>query len=412
MRIAYLSPSGRLGGAEVALLDILASIRKATPEWELILIVTEEGSVSARARALGVATKVLPFPVSLARIGDAGAGGPSGKGNSRLRVLSSVLWANADIRQYVERLRRALLEIDPQLIHSNGFKMHILGALAKPSHVPLVWHIHDYVSLRPLMARLIKRFRMRCSLALANSFSVKEDLERLCGRSLPVQTLHNGVDLEVFSPVGEQVDLDALSGFSPAREGTIKVAMLGTFARWKGHETFLRAFSLLPADPPVRGYIVGGALYQTEGSQYSMDELKTKARELGVSVRVGFTGFVEQPASALRAADIVVHASTQPEPFGLVIIEAMACGRAVIASEDGGARELFENGVDALGHTPGNAEQLAERILQLARDPNLRSRLGASARIAAEQRFNRNRLAAELIPIYQTAQQVSGLVTV
>ena len=86
----------------------------------------------------------------------------------------------------------------------------------------------------------------------------------------------------------------------------------------------------------------------------------------------------------------------------------MACGRAVIISDAGGAAELVERGVNALAHTPGDAEQLADCIARLASDPELRSRLGAAGRITAEQRFDRTRLAHELIPIYQT---VSGVVS-
>ena len=89
---------------------------------------------------------------------------------------------------------------------------------------------------------------------------------------------------------------------------------------------------------PVRAYIVGDAVYQTEGSQYSLDELRQRARSLGVADRVGFTGFVHTPEATFRALHIVVHASTEPEPFGLVIAEAMACGRARRSSATPAAR--------------------------------------------------------------------------
>ena len=123
---------------------------------------------------------------------------------------------------------------------------------------------------------------------------------------------------------------------------------------------------------------------------------------LGIGDRVGFTGFVAQPESALRALDVVVHASTSPEPFGLVIAEAMACERAVIVSVAGGAAEIVTVGVDALGHQPGDTEGLAARITELAIDPGLRSRLGRAARATAERCFDRARLAKELVPIYQS----------
>jgi glycosyltransferase involved in cell wall biosynthesis len=144
-------------------------------------------------------------------------------------------------------------------------------------------------------------------------------------------------------------------------------------------------------------------LYQTAASQYSLDDLRREAARRGLTDHVGFTGFMAEPATAMRALDIVVHASTAPEPFGLVIAEAMACGRAVIASDAGGARELFTAGVDAMVHTPGDKASLAARIYELACDPEARRRLGRAARLTAEQRFDRRRLAADLLPVYERA---------
>jgi len=410
LRVTYLNPSGRIGGAEAALLDILASLRKAEPEWKLDLLISEDGPLALKAKALGVSTCVLEFPASLARLGDSSVarlnnstrGKSPGNLTGRLSLLRQLLFTSPGVRAYVASLRKLLQQLNPDVIHSNGFKMHLLGALAKPKSTPLVWHVHDYVQARPFMARLMKRYHKRCRLALANSNSVALDLKAACGNSLPVQTLHNGIDTDVFSPAGDRLDLDSLSGLPGAAPDTIKLGMLATFARWKGHEVFLRALALLPPELDWRGYIVGDALYQTDGSQYSLAELRSVAGELGISDRVGFTGFVDQPAAAMRALDIVVHASTEPEPFGLVIVEAMACGRAVIASDAGGATELFETGVNALSHPPGDAAQLAERITQLAADSDLRKRLGAAGRADVTEHFNCTRLAKTLVPIYES----------
>lgn len=416
-----------MGGAEAALLDILASLREAEPDWKLDLIVSEDGPLVAKAKSLGATTRVLAFPSSLARLGDSAAGEPSGNRTSRLRLLRQMLFASNGVRAYVASLRRLLRQFAPDVIHTNGFKMHILGALAKPKEVPLIWHVHDYLQPRPFMARLMKLCRRRCKIALANSNSVALDIKAACGNSLPVQTIYNGIDTTIFSPRGDRVDLDLLSGLPPpdlVAPDVIRVGMVATLARWKGHEVFLRALALVPTEIPIRGYIVGDALYQTDGSQYSLAELKTMAGELGISDRVGFTGFVDQPAAAMRALDIVVHASTDPEPFGLVIVEGMACGRAVIVSEAGGAAELIqtksqtnpqannsqkniETEINALAHAPGDVAQLAQRIMQLATDPRLRARLGAAGRATAEQRFNRSRLSTELIPIYRSVAAIT-----
>ena len=104
----------------------------------------------------------------------------------------------------------------------------------------------------------------------------------------------------------------------------------------------------------------------------------------------------------MRALDIVVHASTDPEPFGLVIAEAMACRKPVVVSRAGGASELIEPGVNALAFTPGDAAELARCIEELAGDANLRERLGRAGRSMAEQRFHRRRMVSELTPIYES----------
>jgi len=146
--------------------------------------------------------------------------------------------------------------------------------------------------------------------------------------------------------------------------------------------------------------VIGEPLYTTAGSQYDLAELERLAVALGVRERVGFTGFL-RAAPAMRALDVVVHASTRPEPFGLVIAEAMACGRAVITSASGGSAELVSPDVDALTHTPGDAAGLSRQIARLAADPDLRRRLGDAARRAARSKFDPDRLARELAVVYE-----------
>jgi glycosyltransferase involved in cell wall biosynthesis len=115
---------------------------------------------------------------------------------------------------------------------------------------------------------------------------------------------------------------------------------------------------------------------------------------------VGFPGFVDDTPAAMCALDIVVHASTQPEPFGMAIVEAMACGRAVIASAAGGALEIFQNEENALSHRPGDADDLARQIDRLVKNEPLRHQLGQAARAAVERRFHRRRLGEELTDLY------------
>jgi glycosyltransferase involved in cell wall biosynthesis len=236
--------------------------------------------------------------------------------------------------------------------------------------------------------------------AIAISESVAADARAAFGGGCVVETIPNAVDLARFQPLGPKLDLDAVCART-RDENEIRVGLVATFARWKGHEAFLRAL----ASPELResnihAYVIGGPIYDTANSQHSAEELLALTRALGLEDRVSFTGFLTDSASAIRSLDVVVHASTRPEPFGLAIAEAMACGRAVVVSDAGGASELFHDGQDAIGTPPGDIRALSQAILGLARNPALRQSLGAAARVTAESSFNRDRLGPALSSFY------------
>lgn len=401
MKILYLSACSQLGGAERALLDMLASIRAANPEVSLHVVTTEAGPLVSACRALNVEATVVRLPKRVARLGDT----PE---ETRVSHLLKLFAAAPSIIAYLLRLRRVIRSFAPDVIHTNGFKMHVLGVFAKPRSAALVWHLHDFVSSRPVMTKFLPRLSRFCRVAVANSGAVAADVRAVFGERLPVETIHNAVDLQRFSTTGAAIDLDELSGMRPSVPDTIRIGLVATLARWKGHETFLRAMSLLPRDLPVRGYIVGDAIYQTDGSQHSLNELRALVNKLGVADRVGFTGFIDNTAAGMRALDVVVHASTEREPFGLVIAEAAASGKAIIASEKAGATELMRDRMDFVSHDAGDSLSLAVQITHLATDANLRNRLGARARATAERVFDRTRLSAELIAIYRSLRTATA----
>jgi glycosyltransferase involved in cell wall biosynthesis len=400
MRIQYLSASGELGGAEMCLLDMMASLKTAQPDWQIGLISGQDGPLMERARALGVPATVLPFPGTVARLGDskAGNGGPSSLLLAAKLAASSVAAAN-----YCRQLRQQIRGFNPDILHGNSLKMNVLGAWARDPGVPMVWHLHDYIGSRSFMSRAMRGSRRRCSAMLANSNSVRDDACAVFPGFTGIHTLYNAIDLAEFSPHGPAVDLDHLSHLEPAPPGTVRVGLIATMAWWKGHREFIQALALLGDRESVRGYIIGGPLYQSQGSQTDLDGLRALAAEC--KLRVGFPGFVADPASAMRALDIVVHASTRPEPFGRVIIEAMACGKPVITAGLGGAAELVTDRKNALVFRGGGPSDLVKQIHLLTHDQSLRQRLGAAGREAVMQNFDRKRLGPQLASIYQ---QIAG----
>jgi glycosyltransferase involved in cell wall biosynthesis len=409
LKIVFLSPAAQLGGAEAVLLEMLRALQETRPFWSLHVIAAEEGPLLAKILSMDVAAELLPFPQAIRAFGENRRQAPAGTGTagssniaSKARRIGSWCRAGLSVLLYRQKLRTRLRRLNPDIVHSNGMKMHLLGALAT-GPTPLVWHLHDYLSARPAMKPLLRRLANRCRLLIANSESVAADARRVLPTRLPIHTVYNSVDPDVFTPEGPVLDLDELAGLPPAAPGTVRVGLVATFAFWKGHEVFLRAAAACKPSPGIRFYVIGGPVYATGGSQYSLEQLRKIAEELGLGDRVGFTGFVEDVPAAMRALDIVVHASTNPEPFGLVIVQAMACERAVIVSAAAGALELVEPEGNAFVHTPGDVDGLADAISRLVADAKLRQQLGMMGRAAVQRDFTRARMAGALLPLFENA---------
>jgi len=398
VRFLYLNPIANIGGAERVLLTALAGIQSEFPQARIGLITFADGPLQVRARELGIDAEIVPLPDGLSNLGD-----------SQLRTSRALLALRGVLRLpafalFLCRLRVAIGRFNPDLVHSNGIKSHLFARYAVCGHIPVVWHLHDYFSLRPVARWLLRRACRHVRAAIAISKSVASDARGVLPE-MRIEVVPNAIDLSQFSPgAAEGAELDRRSGLPPCVTQIIRVGLVATYARWKGHVVVLDAAARLAAESPklpIRWYIVGGPIYHT-AAQFSERELQEGVQERGLADRIAFVPFSPDPAPIYRALDIVIHASTQPEPFGLTIAEAMACGRAVIVSAGGGATELFTDGVDAIGIEPGNAAQLAAAVRKLAEDPSLRARLGASARQTAEARFDANRYGERLGEVYRS----------
>jgi glycosyltransferase involved in cell wall biosynthesis len=403
VRVLFLNPGGSLGGAERCLLDLAASMaaHKGSGGITLGLVAGGDGPLATEAEALGMAVFRLPLSERLAAVGDSAL--VAGGANAMFAFTQRLARAGVDAPGYGYKLRKIIRTFAPSVVHSNGIKMHLLAAAVRGSE-PLVWHIRDFIGDRPLVSWATRVAAVRASGAIAISNAVADDVRRLMP-GLPVFVVHDAIDTDLFCPTGPVADLDSMGRAERSPPGTLRVGLVATYARWKGHEIFLKAvrrMKSMTGVPALRFYVVGGPIYETAASQYDEGELRSIVDQLGIADRVTFVPFQRQVERVYRALDIVVHASSRQEPFGRTIAEAMSTGRAVVVSRGAGAAEVFVNGVDAIETPARDPEALAEALHGLVLSADRREELGKAARVAAVERFSRARLAEQVFRIYSS----------
>lgn len=199
MKIVFVNPVGAVGGAERAMLTFMKALieRKQSPV-ELYLIVGTEGPLIEQAQQLGVEVTTLKLPEEFNELGDSVF-------KHRNRVVSILLLLSRSLKtlpsliNYGKEFKQTLKEIQPDLIHSNGIKTHLLTIFAKPQKVPLIWHIHDFYGSRPLMAKILEWSSVHAQCGIAISQAVAEDA-RITLPKLSTVVMYNAIDIDFFSP--------------------------------------------------------------------------------------------------------------------------------------------------------------------------------------------------------------------
>ncbi len=219
-----------------------------------------------------------------------------------------------------------------------------------------------------------------------------------------IVTIPRGADLAVFDPKitkGERIA--QLAGRWGLTDEARPIFLLpGRLTRWKGQEVFIDACALLrqKRGADFLGLMVGGA---PDGSSYP-DELEKRAVEKGCTDVIKIAGSCNDMPAAYRLAGCAISASTDPEAFGRVAVEAQAMGRPVIATDHGGARETVDDGITGALVEPGNAAKLADAMdAFLELDDTIRERIGKLSRLRIERHFSTARMQTETLDVYERA---------
>ncbi len=268
------------------------------------------------------------------------------------------------------------------VVHANTVVVPSPSIAALLTGRPHVWHVRELLGEFGALWRPYQRLVYYLSDAVvAISHCTRDQFDpSLRGK---VTVVYDGLAEE-----DSRVDAghrDQLRGLAP--EGSTLVGVVGRikFHR-KGQEVLVRAAGLLRKHhPDVRYFIVGSA---SPGNEDQVDRLKELMAEVGVEDIVTLVGERNDPASIFAALDIAVVPSVQPEPFGCVVMEAMAVGTPVIGSRCGGIAEQIIDGDSGLLFAPGDPAALAGSLDQMLRNPDLRRGMASNARQRVRTMFS------------------------
>jgi glycosyltransferase involved in cell wall biosynthesis len=360
-KVLFVDHAEAPGGAEQSLLMLIKFIDRE--KWTPILA-CPPGKVAQQAAGLEIDVE----PIQLRRL--------------RRSWRFPLDWIQG--ARQVAALARTL---DASLIHANTVRAAVVVSPATGiARLPMIWHMRDFwlSENRPrwiLPDRAGKKLLLRSSAAIiANSFAVASNLPE----SPKVNVVHNGVDTTNFDPL--------ISGGSFRKKYQIPenaplAGMVGRLRPWKGQQNFIRtAAKVHAALPDARFIIVGGSALNPQDDDYP-DRLKRLATELGLGDLVILTGHLDDIRPALAALDVFVHPG-DPEPFGLVNLEAMAMAKPIVAFGHGALPEIVVDLETGLLVVPGDTDSLAEATLRLLKDAALREQMGRLGRKRVIERFS------------------------
>jgi glycosyltransferase involved in cell wall biosynthesis len=192
----------------------------------------------------------------------------------------------------------------------------------------------------------------------------------------------------------DPVEVERLRASLSLPEDAVVVGIVGRLFAWKGHHLLLQAIAeLRRSDPRIHGLFVGGGGHRADpGYEASLSGL---VAEHGLGPHVTFTGQVSDGAPYVQLMDVFVNASS-PEPFGLVVLEAMAAGVPVVAVDAGGPAEIIEDGLSGLLAPTNHPADLAAAITRLVSDADFRAAIAQRGHARYLQRFTGARMAAEM----------------
>ena len=317
-------------------------------------------------------------------------------------ILNQLLSRLDDIGNFLPHFLQLLwtaTRFRPALIHANNEPLCNRAAIftGKLMRVPVVCHVRGDLGPAEGGSRILRWLYQLPDHFIPVSHWISEGIAAIGVPAEKRTVVYDGIGLD-------DMDIEAVGqkfrGEFGIPDNAFAVGLVGLLIPWKGQDLFLDAARRLAGEiPGLKMVIVGGT---PEECAYYEQELRTRVHQEGLDDIVVFTGHVSEMPVVYNGLDVVVSASTTPEPLGTVVIECMAMARPLVAPDHGGAAEMGEHDRTALLFKPGDSNSLADAIRRLYREDGLGKRIGMAARDKALATFAVDEHVLRVMKVYNS----------
>jgi L-malate glycosyltransferase len=384
VKILYVNHTAEISGGERSLLSLLAGL----PPSMQARVATPRGRLAAAVQELGI--PVSPITGTA--------------GSLRLHPLHTPR-ALAEMSFAAAQVRRAGRRQEAEILHANSIRAGIVGGLARSSQAANVVCVRDCLPRRPLTTAAMRLIAATATIVVANSRYTARFVEAVAPRAR-LETVHNPVDLARWDPT--RID----RGWARARLGEAGASglLLGIIAQltpWKGHDTAIEALALARREGvDAHLLLIGSAKFVDRATRFDNEayvaRLKALVSDTHLNGHVSWLGEREDVPELVRALDALLLPSWE-EPFGRVLIEAMAMGVPVIATDVGGPSEFIQDGRQGYLLPPREPRGWAHAIRRFAEHPELGPEMGRAGRRTVERAFTVDHHVAAMLRVYEDA---------
>ncbi len=365
----FIHHGSTLGGATVSLFETLKRIDRK--KCKVIVLLPAEGPLCDLLKEEGIRYKIVPLFILYYC--------PQFKTRVSFKTTSLLV---IKLIQNILYLPNVLRRENPDVVIINSSTLLASGLIAKMMRKTVIWHIREIISTERswLMKKLFSAIiRFSAKKVIVNSTFSFNDMLKLKIKSLCL--ISNGVDLNKFC------QQNRLNG-----DGQ-KVALVGQIYKGKGYRILLQAAFLMKQKLPRAQFIIVGYGGEDAFFRELVNEMKLEDHFI-------FLGPRFDVENILRTVNCLVFASIFPETFGRVMVEAMACGLPVIASNTGASPEIVIHNQTGLLIEPGKPKVLADALFEILTDDNKARAMGEAGRKRAEELFDVDKITPQLLEAY------------